>query len=138
MQKKIEDEGMLNVTIDTSSRWNSGLQRLIAGARLVVSPSEWPAPMEYVTLEAMSFGKAVIASDIGGHRSVISSGRNGLLFKAGDSDSLMNEITKLYENDKLCGELGRGALLTIKDEFDPKVFYRDVICILSSAMAENY
>jgi glycogen(starch) synthase len=39
-------------------------------------------------LEAMAQGKLVIASDVGGHREMVIPGHNGLVFKAGDADSL--------------------------------------------------
>ncbi len=39
-------------------------------------------------LEAMAQGKMVVASDVGGHREMIFPGENGLLFEAGNPDSL--------------------------------------------------
>ena len=36
-------------------------------------------------LEAMARGRLVVASDVGGHRELINSGENGILFKAGNS-----------------------------------------------------
>ncbi|XSG86391.1 MAG: TIGR04063 family PEP-CTERM/XrtA system glycosyltransferase [Methylohalobius sp. ZOD2] len=43
-------------------------------------------------LEAMAQGKLVLASDVGGHRELIRSGENGILFQAGDSNALSTAI----------------------------------------------
>jgi PEP-CTERM/exosortase A-associated glycosyltransferase len=49
-------------------------------------------------LEAMAMGKAVIASDIGGHRELVTHDETGILFPAGDADGLAGAITSLLEN----------------------------------------
>jgi PEP-CTERM/exosortase A-associated glycosyltransferase len=43
-------------------------------------------------LEAMATGKTLIASDIGGHRELINDGFNGILFKPGDVDALVEAV----------------------------------------------
>jgi PEP-CTERM/exosortase A-associated glycosyltransferase len=49
-------------------------------------------------LEAMAMGKAVIASDVGGHRELISDGETGILFPAGNAATLASSIEKLLNN----------------------------------------
>lgn len=46
-------------------------------------------------LEAMAQQRLLVASDVGGHRELISDGRNGVLFKAGDSISLAEKVISL-------------------------------------------
>jgi PEP-CTERM/exosortase A-associated glycosyltransferase len=46
-------------------------------------------------LEAMAQGRLVAASDVGGHLELIEDGKNGVLFKAGDSDALAIRILNL-------------------------------------------
>lgn len=46
-------------------------------------------------LEAMARGKIVVASDVGGHREMVFPGRNGVLFKAGDPQSLADACVQL-------------------------------------------
>ncbi len=43
-------------------------------------------------LEAMSQGRVVLASDVGGHKELIDDGRTGLLFKAGDIADLARSV----------------------------------------------
>lgn len=50
-------------------------------------------------LEAMAAGKAVIASDIGGHRELIKHGQTGFLFRPGDVHALRKAIELVLEDD---------------------------------------
>ncbi len=50
-------------------------------------------------LEAMALGIPVLASDIGGHKEIISNNENGFLFKAGDESALASAILALIENN---------------------------------------
>jgi len=46
-------------------------------------------------LEAMAQGRLVVASDVGGHRELIRDGETGVLFRAGDVDSLVQQVAQL-------------------------------------------
>ena len=47
-------------------------------------------------LEAMAQGRLLVASDVGGHRELIRDGETGLLFRAGDSESLAQAILRAF------------------------------------------
>jgi glycosyltransferase involved in cell wall biosynthesis len=46
-------------------------------------------------LEAMAQGRMLIASDVGGHKELISHGHTGLLFKAGSANALAQTVLDL-------------------------------------------
>ncbi|MCV2355492.1 glycosyltransferase, exosortase A system-associated [Paucibacter sp. B2R-40] len=46
-------------------------------------------------LEAMAQGRLLVASDVGGHRELIQHDRTGILFKAGQVDSLLESVLSL-------------------------------------------
>jgi len=46
-------------------------------------------------LEAMAQGRLLVASDVGGHRELISHGENGILFRAGSADALADAVVDL-------------------------------------------
>jgi glycosyltransferase involved in cell wall biosynthesis len=46
-------------------------------------------------LEAMAQGRLLVASDVGGHRELIRDGETGVLFRAGDRDSLVDALVRL-------------------------------------------
>ena len=49
-------------------------------------------------LEAMAMGKALVASDVGGHKELIRDGENGKLFSAGDKDALARTLQELISD----------------------------------------
>ena len=60
-------------------------------------------------LEAMAQGKPVLASDVGGHKELISDNETGFLFKAGDSVELAERMADLLANEnKLNSVLSNG------------------------------
>jgi PEP-CTERM/exosortase A-associated glycosyltransferase len=52
-------------------------------------------------LEAMAMGKAVIASDVGGHKELIRNGETGILFPAGNASALASCLGKVLTNQEL-------------------------------------
>jgi len=60
-------------------------------------------------LEAMAMGKAVLASDVGGHAEVIRDGETGLLFRAESRDALVAQAVRLGEGAALRRQLGEAG-----------------------------
>jgi PEP-CTERM/exosortase A-associated glycosyltransferase len=52
-------------------------------------------------LEAMAMGKALIASDVGGHKELIKHEETGLLFPAGNMNALTQSIERLLKDSEL-------------------------------------
>lgn len=52
-------------------------------------------------LEAMAMGKALVASNVGGHRELICDGQTGLLFPAGNIEALASAIFRLLKDPAL-------------------------------------
>lgn len=76
-------------------------------AKVLVLPSITDAEsFGMVLIEAMACGTPVIGSNIGGIPQVIDNGKNGYLFKPGNTSDLANKIVKLIDNDKLVSKFG--------------------------------
>ncbi|MBE0432952.1 glycosyltransferase family 4 protein [candidate division WOR-3 bacterium] len=71
-----------------------------------------------VLLEAMSCGKPVIASGVGGITDIVVDQRNGLLVPPADADALARAIMTLVKNDRLRREMGRAARKTVDEKFN--------------------
>jgi len=99
------------------------LDEAIAGSRAVVFPSEWYESYPLSIVEAMAFGKPVIASDLGGAATIVADGVNGLLFPPGDSDALARCVHRLWQDEKLQRRLESGAKETYLREMTPEVSY---------------
>ena len=52
-------------------------------------------------LEAMAMGKALVASDVGGHRELIQNNETGLLFPAGNVNILSECLCRILVDDDL-------------------------------------
>ncbi len=65
-------------------------------------------------LEAMSVGKVVVASNVGGVKEVVKPGYNGFIYEPGDIDQLAKHIINLYKNRQSVKELGKNGMETSK------------------------
>jgi PEP-CTERM/exosortase A-associated glycosyltransferase len=80
-------------------------------------------------LEAMAMGKAVIASNIGGHRELIRDGETGILFPAGDAGALASAIERLLLDQNLRTAIARRGRDWVRQEHPwekTTAIYRDV------------
>jgi glycosyltransferase involved in cell wall biosynthesis len=68
-------------------------------------------------MEAMASGLPVIASDVGGIRSLVQHVHNGLLVKPADVRELSSAIIELLKDPQRCGVFGNNARIFIKDNF---------------------
>jgi glycosyltransferase involved in cell wall biosynthesis len=79
-------------------------------------PSLWEnAP--YSCLEAMSAGRAIVASDCGGIPELIEDGQNGLLARNDDAKSFIAGLERLIEDRALRERLGAAARKTIEARY---------------------
>jgi glycosyltransferase involved in cell wall biosynthesis len=76
---------------------------------LGLAPSIWPDPSPTVAMEAMSMGKAVIASRIGGLSDIVADGETGLLVTPGDPEALREAIQRLLADPVLRCHMGTMA-----------------------------
>jgi len=74
--------------------------------------------MPMSVLEAMSYGMAVVSTEVGGIPHMITSGENGLLCKAGDVQALKLNLSKLLCSEKERLRLGRNGKKKIEEDFN--------------------
>jgi glycosyltransferase involved in cell wall biosynthesis len=87
----------------------SDMGALLAVATIVVVPS-LAESFGFSVLEAMSFGKPVVASSAGGITELISDGKDGLLVPPRDAAALASANSRLLEQPALARRLGEKAL----------------------------
>ena len=76
---------------------------ILAYPRYSMRLTELVTPLK--PLEAMGMGKALVASDIGGHRELIRHSETGLLFPAGDVNALAEALKRILNDDSLSKNL---------------------------------
>lgn len=84
------------------------LSQAYAACDIFVLPSVFEG-MPYALMEAMALGKAVVASDIEGVKTLVKDGETGLLFPPRDPQALAERIKVLCENPELRRKLGKNA-----------------------------
>ncbi len=83
------------------------LADVLAYPRHAMRLTELVTPLK--PLEAMAMGRALVASDIGGHRELVQHGRTGLLFRAGDPSALAAALGSVLDDHDLRHALAREA-----------------------------
>jgi glycosyltransferase involved in cell wall biosynthesis len=89
-------------------------------------------------LEAMAQGRLFVASDVGGHKELIRDGETGVLFKAGDTQSLADNVLGLLHSAGHWPALKQAGRRFVETQRNWKVSvarYRDIYNRLSGKAA---
>lgn len=73
-----------------------------------------------VALEAMSSGKPLVASRVGGIPEAVSDNRNGILVDPGNIDQMVEALLRLLENPSLRNNMGCSGRRVVEERFDWK------------------
>ena len=80
--------------------------------------------------EAMSAGCAAVASHAAGATPyLINNGKNGIVYRSGDTDMLYRSVKKLLDSPELCDNLGSAAHDTIHDIWNERVAAQRLIAL---------
>ena len=102
---------------------------------LLVMPSRYEA-MSYVMLEGAAAGKPIIATDIGGARTVIEDGQNGFILPNSDDTSLLAKTMVKAAAPETFGELSAIAQ-RLKDRFTLDVMLDQTETLYQKAAAKR-
>lgn len=89
---------------------------------ILVLPSVTPEAFGLTILEAMAFGKPVIASRIGGVRELIVDGVNGFLVESNNDEELAERIKYLLGNPDICKQMGKRGKEIVQEKFPLKKY----------------
>lgn len=92
------------------------LHSLYLHADVYVQPSLYE-PLGIAILEAMSMGKPIVASRVGGIPELVTSGVEGLLVEPGNAFQLGESIKNLFSDPSLRRKCGRNARRKVETEF---------------------
>jgi len=90
-------------------RTRDDLYALYKQSTLVVMPSIWPEPFGKVGVEAMSVGRPVVATGVGGMSEWLRDGVTGYLVPPGDPHVLATSVTALLKNRTVCESMAFAA-----------------------------
>jgi len=83
----------------------------------VIMPSIWTEPFGIVGIEAMSYGKPVIAFNVGGISEWLKDGENGFLVERGNISQLVEKIQVILNDKELCKKMGKNARNTFESKY---------------------
>lgn len=90
-----------------------------------------------IMLEAMSLGRAVIASGVGGVYSVVKDGETGLIVPPSDHQALARRILELLDHPERARELGQTARQLVRTQFSAKRMVDDTVRVYRDIVAGN-
>jgi sugar transferase (PEP-CTERM/EpsH1 system associated) len=90
---------------------------LLSGADFFVLSSVTEG-ISLTLLEAMATGLPVVATDVGGNREVVASGRTGLLVPARSPDQLAAAMLQMVRSPERTRRMGAAARRRVEEEFD--------------------
>ena len=96
----------------------NAVEQIYKHARFTVVPSTWWEPFGMVVVEAMSYGKPVIASRSGALPELIQDGVTGLTFDPDDVDGLTRNIQELWSDPLKSATMGTAARDYVSRQFN--------------------
>jgi glycosyltransferase involved in cell wall biosynthesis len=112
-------------------------QEQIAGARLLILPSECYEGFPMVVREAFAFGTPVGISDIGPLPSIVTHGTNGVVFIPADPQSLLCQVRAAWETPGLLEQLAYGARAEFETRYTEVTNYETLLSIYRHAVAAS-
>ena len=133
LEKYAEDVGVRKDIIFTG--WRSDSSDILCLFDIFVLPS-LNEGMGRVIIEAMTLGKPVVASSVGGILDLIKEGENGILVPPRDPDSLGKALLQLIRNKDLAEELGENGKAMVYPEFDISVMLKKIDGLYESLLSK--
>ena len=86
-----------------------------------------------VFLEAMAFGKPVVACNYGGTPEVVADGVTGILLEYGDVDALADRLIQLLGDEDLRRNMGEAGRQRVEEHYTFEHFRRRLVGVLTEA-----
>jgi glycosyltransferase involved in cell wall biosynthesis len=106
-------------------------------ARCLVVPSGWYETFGLCIAEAFACGTPVICSRLGAMQELVSNGRTGLHFTAGDSEDLAEQIAWAWSHPSEINAMGRAGRAEYQAKYTPERNYSRLMEIYSNARATH-
>jgi glycosyltransferase involved in cell wall biosynthesis len=109
-------------------------EELLKKTHLVVVPSLYPEAFGIIGIEAMMYGKPVVAYNVGGIPDWLENGKTGILVKQGDKKELGSSISRLIDNNNYYEELSANSASAAKNKFSSETHITKLMKIYEKAL----
>jgi glycosyltransferase involved in cell wall biosynthesis len=117
--------------------FEADLSPLYLAADIVVIPSKHPESFGRVAIEAMAFGRPVIAAAQGGMLEIVEDGVSGVLFEPKSVAALTDALCRLINDPGYRSALGAGALQAQRNRFSVQSYRSGVSAQLSDVLSRR-
>lgn len=114
---------------------NDEVLALYAGADVVAVPSVIPDALSRVVLEAMTAGRPIVATAVGGTPELIEHDESGLLVPRGDPAALADGLVRLLDDQALAARLGAAARRRAETHFAPDATIERLLALYAAVRA---
>jgi glycosyltransferase involved in cell wall biosynthesis len=111
------------------------LSTTLAEASLVVVPSEWCENCPMSVLEAMAYGKPVVAARIGGIPELVDDQATGLLFEPGNAEDLRTCLECLMSDASRRAQMGAAGRNRVEAEFSLDKHNAELMAVYQSLVS---
>lgn len=122
-EKAAQDAGIKERVFFLNNLDYTDLDTYYQKTSVVVFPSMSPESFGLVGIEAMSFGRPVVAFDVGGPREWLEDGKTGFLVKRGDIEGLSLRIAHLLGNASLAKKMGLEGQKRVNERYRKEVHF---------------
>lgn len=112
---------------------SSEAERQIALAKLLILPSQWFEGFPMVIREAFAFGTPAAVSNIGPLPSIVKHGAQGVVFEAGNPNSLLVEVQKIWNDPVKLKKMSHNARNEFEQYYNEAANYKRLIEIYQQA-----
>lgn len=125
---KITMERLANIKL-LDYKTGAELEKEILGARAVILPSVWYENYPLSVLEALGYGKLVIASRLGGLPEIIKDKETGFLFNPGDAADLARVVKDIWNDETKIKKMNEKAQQQVQELNNPEKYYEELMKI---------
>ena len=133
LESEAQQLGLRHVTFH-GYKSGADLERIICKAAMIVMPSEWYENAPMSLLEAMAYGKPVVAARIGGIPELVEDGASGILFEPGNSAELAAAMRRLAANPEQRRAMGRAGRERVEKKFSLRLHAQRLTALYSDAI----
>lgn len=119
-----EEEGILEYLGETRD-----VRPFVSNASVIVLPS-WREGMPCSLMEAMSMGRAIVATDVPGCREVVVDGQNGFLVPVRDPDALVLTLQRFVSEKKHITDMGQQGRRMAEEELDARKAVEQILNVM--------
>lgn len=107
---------------------------ILSEAKFLVMPSVLYETFGLTIVEAFSYAKPVIASNLGAMAEIVENGKTGILFSPGDARDLLKKTRWLWNNTKECYKMGQNARKEYEAKYTPERNYEMLMDIYKKVL----